>query len=394
MKIKQQQQGLLPVEAYTSQQWFDWEQQALWGKNWHFAGMVSDLADPGDYMTVQVGVHPIFVVRGRDHRLRAFHNLCRHRGTQLLRAKGKSDKNIVCPYHNWTYTLNGQLTHIPERQTQYAGQRIDMGQLCLHKAAVQTWREMIFVHPEPNPTPFMAWLDDVPQHVGPHQPEKLVEYDGTQYTHEAKCNWKILVENAIDGYHLSHLHSETLNMYDHRQQVWGYAGLHWVFAEPLADWYRKDMHKLTPYKIIDHIPPDKLKAYLYHLFPSVLITETEGSWSTMQFTPLAPDRTRIDVRTRIMPMTTSEYYSQSITSWWAWGKRMNEQPAEEEHHHHDDPLASGDFMAEDIYACEQQQKAMYSPLYSTGPMSRDEQSILGFHRAIVKFCPLEQWRGR
>ena len=72
--MTQRKQGLLPVEAYTSQAWFDWEQEALFGRTWNFAGMTSDLKEPGDYLTVQAGVHPIFVVRGQDHRLRALHN--------------------------------------------------------------------------------------------------------------------------------------------------------------------------------------------------------------------------------------------------------------------------------------------------------------------------------
>ena len=88
--MTQRKQGLLPVEAYTSQAWFDWEQEELFGRTWNFAGMTSDLKGPGDYLTVQAGVHPIFVVRGQDHRLRAFHNICRHRGTQLLRAGRES----------------------------------------------------------------------------------------------------------------------------------------------------------------------------------------------------------------------------------------------------------------------------------------------------------------
>lgn len=398
MRIKHQQQGLLPILAYTSQAWFQWEMEALWGKNWHFAGMVSDLGTPGDYMTVQVGVYPIFVVRGHDHRLRAFHNICRHRGTQLLRAKGKSEKNIVCPYHNWTYSLNGALKHIPERHTQFAGQQIDMEALCLFKASVQTWREMIFVHPDPNPEPFMAYLGDVPKHVGPHQVDKLVESEDTFYTKDVKCNWKILVENAIDGYHLDHLHPNTLNMYNHKKQDNRYAGKHWVFREPLADWYKKDMHNLAPYGLIDHIPEEKLAAYLYHLFPSVLITETEGSWSTLQFIPQAPDRTVIEIRTRTMPLTTSQYTSQSIKSWMAWGRRLSNAPpndgSDDNMAHENDPLYSGDFMEEDIFACEQQQKAMSSPLYSTGPVARDEESIFRFHEAVLQHCPLEEWESR
>ena len=395
MRITHQQQGLLPVAAYTSQAWFDWEMRQLWGRNWHFAGMVDDLANPGDYMTVQVGVHPIFVVRGRDHRLRAFHNICRHRGTQLLRAKGHSDKNIVCPYHNWTYSLNGELKQIPEQATQFAGQDIDKGKLCLFNARVETWREMIFVHPDPNGESLIDYLGEVPQHVGPHQVDKLVESTEPIYVKEMRANWKIIVENAIDGYHLDHLHPDTLNMYNHKKQTNQHAGRHWVFWEPLADWYRADLHNLAPYGIIDHIPNDKLGAYLVFLHPSVLLTETEGSWSTLQVKPIAPDHTIVEVRVRTMPLTTSQQTSQQFKNWMSWGRRLTNHPAndgaDDNMATEDDPLYSGDFMEEDAFACEQQQKAMSSPLYSTGPAARDEQSIFRFHEAILQDLPLEDW---
>ena len=398
MRITPQQQGLLPIAAYTSQAWFNWEMETLWGNNWNFAGMVDDLANPGDYTTVQVGVHPLFVTRGHDHRLRAFHNLCRHRGTQLLRAKGRSEKNIVCPYHNWTYSLNGELKRIPDQKTQFAGQDIDKGKLCLFEASVDTWREMVFVHPDPNAPSLMEFLGDVPNHVGPHQVDKLVEYKDMTYVKDVKCNWKILVENAIDGYHLDHLHIDTLNMYNHKQQINEHAGKHWVFWEPLSDWYQADLKNYAPYGIIDHIPADKLGAYLYHLFPSVLITETEGSWSTMHFKPVAPDHTIVEVRTRVMPMTTSQYASQQMKNWMAWGRRLTNHPpndgSDDNMATKDDPLYSQDFMEEDIFACEQQQKAMSSPLYTTGPAAHDEKSIFRFHEAILQDCPLDEWSER
>ena len=397
MNIKHQQQGLLPVAAYTSQAWFDWEMKALWGRNWQFAGMVDDLANPGDYMAVQVGVYPLFIVRGPDHRLRAFHNICRHRGTQLLRAKGKSEKNIVCPYHNWTYSLNGDLKRIPEQETQFAGQDIDTGSLCLFKAKVDTWREMIFVHPDPDACSLIAYLGDVPNHVGPHQVDKLVEDEANLYTKEIKANWKIFVENAIDGYHLDHLHPDTLNMYNHKKQSNQHVGRHWVFWEPLSDWYAADLHNLAPYGVIDHLPPDSLGGYLYHLFPSLIVTETEGSWSTLHIKPLAPDRTLVEIRVRTMPLTTSQQASQEIKNWMAWGRRLTNTPtndgSDDNMATEDDPLYSGDFMQEDIFACEQQQKGMSSPMYATGPTARDEQSILRFHEAILADCPLEEWEG-
>ena len=95
MKLSGRKQGYLPVEAYTSSEWFECEQEQLFGKVWHFGGFVEDAAESGDFVTVQAGPHPLFVVRGPDGELRAFHNICRHRGTQLLRTIGKAKKTII-----------------------------------------------------------------------------------------------------------------------------------------------------------------------------------------------------------------------------------------------------------------------------------------------------------
>ena len=110
---------ILPVEAYTSQAWFEKEQAEIFGNTWQFAGLVEDLKDPGDYSSVQCGHQNIVAVKGRDQRLRAFHNMCRHRGTQLLRAVGKKQKALTCPYHDWTYDLEGQLISVPDKDREF-----------------------------------------------------------------------------------------------------------------------------------------------------------------------------------------------------------------------------------------------------------------------------------
>ena len=112
---------VLPVEAYTSREWFDREQELIFSRTWALAGLMEDIPEPGSYVSVQAGLNNIFVVKGRDHRLRAFHNICRHRGTQLLRAVGKTQKAITCPYHDWTYDLEGALISVPEEEKQFPG---------------------------------------------------------------------------------------------------------------------------------------------------------------------------------------------------------------------------------------------------------------------------------
>ena len=204
---------VLPVEAYTSQEWFDREQERIFSRTWACVGFAEHISEPGQYVSVQAGLNNIFVVMGRDRRLRAFHNICRHRGTQLLRAVGQTQRAIVCPYHDWTYDLEGCLISVPEQERQFPGQ--DLTCIRLKQASVDLWRGMLWVHPEENAGSIMEWFGEVEPHLGPHKVEELIEYPEGRTEHIIAANWKIVVENYIDGYHLAHLHSGTLAMYDH-----------------------------------------------------------------------------------------------------------------------------------------------------------------------------------
>lgn len=377
MKLSGRKQGHLPVEAYLSPEWFAREQEQLFGSVWHFGGFVEDVAGSGDFVTIQAGPHPLLVVRGPDGKLRGFHNICRHRGTQLLRTIGKAKKSLICPYHHWTYSLEGNLNSIPSRKTEFAD--VDMKSMCLHKASVETWKGMIFVHPEPDAGPLGDWLQGVGEHIGPHRPEELVEYPDGRTRTEINANWKIVVENYIDGYHLAHLHSDTLYMYDHGKQKSGFVGPHYVFFEPLTRSYRESVDKQSPMPLIDHGGSEDLGAYVPMLFPNIGITAAEDSWSTFHVVPVAADKTVVETRTRIMPASDWELLKQSVSSWWYWkGKARSKFDAGAE-----DPLSSGDFMAEDVYACEQQFKAMRSPKFAVGATAMNlEQSVLEFQKLV------------
>ncbi|MBT3313063.1 MAG: aromatic ring-hydroxylating dioxygenase subunit alpha [Anaerolineae bacterium] len=366
----------LPVEAYTSQEWFDKEQELLFSKVWQFAGMLEDIPNVGDHLCVRAGLQPLIVVRGEDNELKAFYNICRHRGTELLRTTGKSKKMIVCPYHHWVYGLDGELKSVPS-QKEFPG--LDKSQMGLHPASVTAWKGMIFVHPEVDAPPLSEWLADLPDHMGPHQPEKLVEYDGVRYQYDIKANWKIFIENYMDGYHLAHLHADTLNMYEHKSQRYTYAGRHWTFFEPLSKSYKKNLHKVAPMPVIDHIPDENIGAYVHMLFPNFGITETEVGWTTLNITPIAPNRTLVDIRVRTMPMTTTQYNS-GWMRWSKWSKVQEPNPDA------DDPLESHDVMLEDIYACEQQQSAMRSPKFEVGAVAETlERSILEYQAHYLDF---------
>ena len=367
---------VLPVEAYTTQEWFEREQRDLFSNVWHFVGMESDVPSPGDHITAQIGLHPLFVVRGDDHRLRAFHNICRHRGTMLLRATGQSSTGIVCPYHNWTYSINGRLISVPQREV---FTHVELDDVALHGASVETWMGMVFAHPEPDPpTTLMGWLAGFPEHVGPHRPDRLLEVEPSD--HVWRANWKIVVENYIDGYHLFHLHADTLDMYDHAEAESGFHGRHFAFYEPPVPAMREWLGRNRGY-ILDDIGEDDWGAFVHMLFPGTGLIGLEMSYSIFQVIPLGPESTRVHIRnfTNERNRSAAKWTSAwtAVGSWFAGGRG-------------DDPLASGDFMEEDRYACEQQQLAMHSPKFGVGATSLGfEDGVVGFQQHVAEYLGTE-----
>jgi len=375
---------VLPVEAYTSQEWFDQEQRNIFGNSWQFAGFVEDIQDAGDYITVQCGHQNIVIVKGRDQRLRAFHNLCRHRGTQLLRAVGKKQKALTCPYHDWTYDLNGQLISVPEKESEFPDLELD--QICLHKASVDIWRGILWVHPDPNVDPITKWFEGCWEHLGPHDPNRLIEHPDTYYEKIINANWKIVAENYIDVYHLAHLHSNTLQMYNHAKAEYGFVGDHYMFWEPLSSEYRDNLDKLIPTKRIQEMTDEYLGAYVPWLFPNLGLSEGEGSWNIFHAIPLAPDKTKVIVRTKLEPMTNWEFTKQQMKSNISWHGIMGGKTkyGKDPDTNSEDPMDWNDFMEEDVYVCEQQQKSLKNPLFGVSYTAKQGESTVRNFQEIVQ----------
>ncbi len=370
---------VLPVEAYTSQEWFDREQEMIFSRTWALAGLAEDISEPGQYISVQAGLNNIFIVMGRDRRLRAFHNICRHRGTQLLRAVGKTQKAITCPYHDWTYDLEGNLISVPNREAEFPD--LDLSCNGLKKASVDLWRGMLWVHPEEDAGSIMDWFSDVEPYLGPHRVDELVEFENSRLVHEIKANWKIVVENYIDGYHLGHLHSGTLATYDHSKIESGFVGPHFAFWQPLAPHYAENIDRNAAMPLIDHVPRDRLGAWVPMLFPGIGLGETEDSWSTFHITPLAPELSRVEIRTKVANVSDWEFSKQASRSADFWAKQVS---GKYDGDPQSDPLASGDFVAEDIYVCEQQQKSLKSPYFEHGASSLEGEKAVRDHQTLVR----------
>lgn len=360
----------LPVTAYTSQEWFDLEQQYIFSNTWQFVGFVEEFKKPGDYICLEIGYHNFFLIMDQDQKVNAFYNHCASCETPLLKNYGRLGKYIYCSKRDLTYDLKGNAIK---------------ANLPLTKAGVGIFKGMYFVHPNPNEN-IADFFGEVTPYLGPHKVEELVEYDTPEniYTKEIKANWKIIIENYIDHYHLAHLHSGTLNMYEHSQAQFGWVGPHYWFYEPLEAEYHEKLDRVSEYPLISSVSEDQIGAYVPWLFPNIGLSEEENSWTLFHITPLAPDRTLVTLRSKLMNLPAKEFNKQSKKSYAEeefWNRRIFPKS---EAHFDGDPMATADFMEEDVYVCEQQQKSLQSPKFSIGAQAEKGEYAIAKFQAVVK----------
>jgi choline monooxygenase len=372
----------MPTAGYTSPEWFDREQEMLFGKVWTFAGMTEDLSEPGDYVCIEAGRYPLVLLLDKNRELRAFHNICRHRGAKLLDGSGNTGLGVRCFYHNWAYDLAGNLKSVPQEETQFTN--LDKRCLGLHPAKLATWKNLVFVHPDPEAEPLDDWFAGVAETLGPHDPAQLVEVSRTKFRFRA--NWKIVVENFIDGYHFFYLHPVSLGDGDFFKQHWEPRGRHWTFHRPLKEGIT---HAGQTMPVIDGVAADHGVTSSI-MFPNVAIFEMATFWLTFHVLPVAADESIVDIRTRAMPEAVDRLkasppvggvvpdYVLSSAGMTGW-----ERVADPDVH----PTESNDVMMEDIYACEAMQKGMNSPLYEVGPMSQYESALTFFQQQVLDYMP-------
>ena len=201
----------LPAAAYTSEAFFALENERIFSASWVFAGFAHEMARAGDVMPVTVAGRPVLLVRDAGHRIRAFHNVCRHRCLKLVDAPGNAGRSIRCPYHSWTYGLDGALHVAPYfggREPRAAPAGFDRGKHGLIPVRSATWHDWIFVDLsggapafEDSVAPLVRRLDGLDLGRLHH----LVTIDFGEVT----ANWKLLMENFIEPYHVQFVHSTT-----------------------------------------------------------------------------------------------------------------------------------------------------------------------------------------
>ena len=194
----------VPIERYTSQEFHDIEVEKLWKKVWQFACREDDIPEPGDHTVYDIAGLSILVTRGHDRVIRAFHNVCLHRGRALKDYPGHSEE-IRCPFHGWTWGLDGALKEIPCR---WDFPHVDRDEYALPEVKVGLWGGFVFINMDPDCESLESFIGDLPKHFERWPLEK--RYTEAHVSKLLRCNWKLGQEAFMEAYHVIGTHPQIL----------------------------------------------------------------------------------------------------------------------------------------------------------------------------------------
>lgn len=227
--------GVAPIAAadcqidgarYVERSWADAEREAVWRKTWLIAGLASDVTNVGDTITSDVGVDSVIIARTEDG-LAAYHNACTHRGTRLLEEGVIATSQIRCPYHAWCFNLDGTLKSAPNAESFIAG--LPDERLALKPVLVDVWKGIVFINMDRSAEPLEQFLGPMVQRLAPYNIEGMTLLE--DQTAEVECNWKAIIDNFAELYHVDYIHPQHKSFVDCTGEVNelypnGHTGLH------------------------------------------------------------------------------------------------------------------------------------------------------------------------
>ncbi len=194
----------LPPDCYTDPDFFREEVEKIFRREWICVGRLDQVTNPGDYFSAEVAGEPLVIVRGRDGELRALSRVCRHRSMLIVEGAGNR-KSFQCPYHLWTYGLDGRLSGAPFMDRT---ERFDRTTCHLPEAKLEIWEGWVFVNLDPDAEPLGPRLEPLRRVIEPYRLSEAVTVEPLVY--ESPWNWKVMVENFSESYHHTGIHSSSL----------------------------------------------------------------------------------------------------------------------------------------------------------------------------------------
>ncbi len=281
----------LPAACYTSDEVFQLEQSELFGRMWLCVGREADIPKPGDFFTHDLGDERILVVRGSDATVRGFFNVCRHRGSRIVDVPcGEGLERLRCPYHAWTYALDGRLTHAPRMGASFARDSFS-----LLPVRLGLFWGFVFVNLEDRADPLELALSELPD-LSRYQMGALRRGKRVEYVVEA--NWKFLCENYSECYHCPGVHPQLFRISEYLEP-----GVRQLESGPcfnggamaLRDGY--STMSMSGRSQLPQIPglsaDDHRQVFYYHVYPNLLLSPHPDYVLTHTIWPLGPARSRV-----------------------------------------------------------------------------------------------------
>jgi Rieske 2Fe-2S family protein len=353
-------QHTLPGEYFTSEEIFRAERERIFGRSWLLAGHASQLPSPGSFFLFELERESVVVLRDADGGVRAFHNLCRHRGSRLcLEPHGHLGPAIQCPYHAWTYGLDGALRAAPNMAEV---QGFDKRDYSLKPVALADWQGFLFVNLAPEPVPFAQALPALAGKFGPWRLPDLRTVH--QIVYEVEANWKLFFHNYSECYHCPgvHPHLNKLTPYRNSENDLDEGpvlGGHMWMANPEGSMTSGGGRCALPFA--DLSAEEQGRVYYYTLFPSAFLS-------------LAPDYVLVH-RVQALGIARSRIFCD-----WLFHPQAIAAPGF-------DPQSAIDFWdltnRQDWELCANAQKGVASDAWEPGPYSELESQLAAFDRQYL-----------
>jgi glycine betaine catabolism A len=351
----------LPAEAYADASVLRWEMEHFFDGSWVCVGRSEDLRNAGDRRAVSLGHERALLVRDESGKLRAFYNVCRHRGHELMDVgETASGRFVRCPYHAWAYGLDGSLKGTPG----YAGvASFDKADYPLVPVRIAEWQGWVFANASGDAVPFEEHVGNLGDMIGNHGSGELVTAARQDY--EVEANWKILVENYHECYHCPSIHPELCKVSPPKSGEDHESRGAWVGGSMELEEHADTM-SLTGQSFAPRLPHlaegQEREVYYYQIFPNLLISPHPDYVLTHRLTPVAPDRTRVECEWLFSrEALASEGFDPSYaTEFWH--------------------ITNG----QDWRACEAVQRGVSSRGYRQGPLSPEETTVGRFVAMVAR----------
>jgi Rieske 2Fe-2S family protein len=296
----------MPGAYYTSPEILAEENERLFARHWSCVGRASKLARPGDYILRDIAGESLIILRDRGGELRAFFNVCRHRGTRLCReTSGQFSETIQCPYHAWTYTTDGRLIGAPH-MNEVEG--FDKKEYSLHSAALAEWEGFIFVNIAAEPQPYEEWAAPMLRRLERFGLSGLKV--GHSVTYDVRANWKLVFQNYSECLHCPMIHPELSTVLPYQ------SGANDLAEGPFLGGYMEIMAPnesatLTGRacgRLVNPSLPedDRRRAFYYTLMPNLMLSVHPDYVNYYLLTPLSVNHTRVESEWMFHPDNASD----------------------------------------------------------------------------------------